>query len=301
MDNSGNLFGIAYWYGGDGLLFKLSKGTSGTWTETIVHKFGFLEGTPYGDFVFDSAGNLYGTTEDNYVNFSGAVFEFSPQPNGTWKEKILYSFPTADGVGAPVMGVIFDNQGNLYGAASVGLNKGINGAIYELSPQSNGTWAYSVVYSFTKNGIFQLNSRPVFDSKGNLYGTTYENNNGQVYQLSPVEGGGWKETILHAFNKTGGDGRWPVGDPVFDNSGNLYGATLYGGYGCNQALCGTVYKLALQSDGTWKENVVHAFESASDGSSPRSGMILGTSGILYGVTYYGGNRNGYGTVYEITP
>jgi hypothetical protein len=83
---------------------------------------------------------------------------------------------------------------------------------------------------------------------------------------------------------------------VFDNSGNLFGVTLYGGYGWNQALCGTVYKLAPQRDGSWKENVVHAFESASDGSSPRAGLILGNSGTLYGTTYYGGNRNGYGTV-----
>jgi uncharacterized repeat protein (TIGR03803 family) len=301
MDSSGNLFGVAFSFTGDGLLFELSKGANGTWTETVLHKFSYQEGTPFGDLVFDSAGNFYGTTENNYLNSNGEVFEFVRQSDGTYREKLLCSFPVADGVSAPAGGLTFDSHGNLYGPAALGLNGTLNGAVYELSPQSNGTWTFSLVYSFKNNGVFDLNSRVVFDANGNLYGTTYDNNNGQVYQLRHEQGGGWKETVLHSFNKTGGDGRWPVGDPVFDNNGNLYGVTFHGGYGCNQALCGVIYKLAPQSDGTWKETVVHAFESALDGSQPRAGMILSNSGNLYGSTYYGGNQNGNGTVYQITP
>jgi uncharacterized repeat protein (TIGR03803 family) len=105
---------------------------------------------------------------------------------------------------------------------------------------------------------------------------------------------------LHSFNKTAGDGRWPVGNPIFDSKGNLFGTTLYGGYGCSQEFCGTVYKLTPQSDGTWKESVAHAFESAGDGSQPRAGLYLNSSGNLYGTTYFGGSRNGYGTLYQIT-
>lgn len=86
-----------------------------------------------------------------------------------------------------------------------------------------------------------------------------------------------------------------------DTSGNLYDATQYGGLGCSQSLCGTVFKLTPKSGGTWKEAILHQFESAGDGSKPQWGLILDNSGNLYGTTYYGGGRYGYGTVYEITP
>ena len=65
-------------------------------------------------------------------------------------------------------------------------------------------------------------------------------------------------------------------------------------------ICGTVYKLS-PSAGTWKETILHAFVSATDGSEPNAGVILDSSGNIYGTTYYGGSRYGYGTIYEITP
>jgi hypothetical protein len=61
-----------------------------------------------------------------------------------------------------------------------------------------------------------------FDSKGNLYGTTFyggaggctNNGNGNgcgsIFELSPNVGGGWTETILYSFN-AGNDGNGPGG------------------------------------------------------------------------------------------
>jgi hypothetical protein len=302
MDNDGNLYGTesSNLDDGTGQIYELAKGANGAWTYSVLHTFSSKEGAPYGDLAWDSAGNLYGATGSPFTTFSGEVFKLSPQPDGTWKENILYTFPSSDGVSFPIAGVVLDSQGNLYGPSGWGLNHSQWGGVYELSPQSNGTWTLSVAYSFNNNGAFVPNSRLVFDSQGNLYGTTFANNNGQIFQLRPVQGGGWKETVLHSFNKTAGDGRWPVGNPIFDSKGNLFGTTLYGGYGCSQEFCGTVYKLTPQSDGTWKESVAHAFESAGDGSQPRAGLYLNSSGNLYGTTYFGGSRNGYGTLYQIT-
>lgn len=47
------------------------------------------------------------------------------------------------------------------------------------------------------------------------------------------------------------------------------------------------------------ESVLYSFQGGSDGSSPRSALIMGANGNLYGTTYYGGAMN-YGTVFKIT-
>jgi len=110
----------------------------------------------------------------------------------------------------------------------------------------------------------------------------------------------WKETTIHCFS-AGNDGSGPQGNLVADAGGNLYGATIYGGLGCNQSLCGVVYKLVPQTGGTWKETILHQFASAGDGSEPQAGVFVNSSGNVYGTTSVGGGRYGYGTVYEITP
>jgi uncharacterized repeat protein (TIGR03803 family) len=303
FDKVGNLYGAAHGdFNGSGLVFELSKGTGGTWSESVIHSFSPSEGGPSGDLTWDSNGNLYGTTSVDATGFDGEVFELSPQPDGSWKETVLYAFPSPTGVGFPTGGVVFDNKGNLYGPTFFGIGgSGSYGAIYELSPQANGPWTLTIVYNATSfNGSFP-SSRLTFDSIGNLYGTTNQQNYGEVFELSPTSGGGqWKETTIHSF-ASGSDGRFPQGTLIFDASGNLYGTATYGGLGCNQSLCGVVYRLTPQSGGIWKETILHQFESAADGSEPQQGLLLDNAGHLFGTTSYGGGRYGYGTVFEINP
>jgi len=302
LDSSGNLYGVLQGYLIEGWIFELSRSGNGTWTETIIHEFKPKEGMPNPDLTGDSSGNLYGTTQLDSTGYNGEVFEFSPQSNGTWKETVLYSFPAPDGVGMPVAGVIFDGKGNLYGAAFEGVGgNGGSGAIYELSPpQSGGTWSFTLLFSFAAtNGA--PSSRLVFDANGNLYGTSDNGPGlyGSIFELLPSAGGTWIEKIIHTFNLN--DGYYPIGTPILDAAGNVYGTTISGGSGCNQNSCGVVYKLTPQGKGNWKEAILHPFESATDGSEPGSGLYLDSSGNLYGTTYYGGSRYGYGTVYQITP
>ncbi len=68
-DSSGNLYGNTLAGGGadgDGIVYELSPGTDGIWTETFLRLFGPTGSpkgtTPEGSLVFDSVGNLYGTT-----------------------------------------------------------------------------------------------------------------------------------------------------------------------------------------------------------------------------------------------
>jgi uncharacterized repeat protein (TIGR03803 family) len=68
--------------------------------------------------------------------------------------------------------------------------------------------------------------------------------------------------VLYRF--TGGnDGRNPWAGVVFDQSGNLYGATSNGG----SAGAGVVYEL-MPSHGGWTDQVLYTFTGGQDGENP---------------------------------
>ena len=299
FDKQGNLYGAENGrFGSAGAIFELSKGPDGTWSEKVICQFAISEGSPNGELTWDSAGNLYGTAASPFSS-GGEVFELIPQPGGgSWKETVLYTFPSPGGVSYPNAGVVFDGKGNLYGPAFFSANDSFEGAVYELSPQANGPWALTMIY--VSNESSNPDSRLVFDSNGNLYGTATDSNYGQVFELSPATGGTWSETAIHHF-ASGSDGSEPRTPLIIDGDGRLYGTTVIGGKGCNQSSCGVVYRLSPQGGGIWKETILHQFESAEDGSQPQEGLLLDASGNLFGTTSYGGSRYGYGTVYEITP
>ncbi|HXM23772.1 MAG TPA: choice-of-anchor tandem repeat GloVer-containing protein [Terriglobales bacterium] len=108
-----------------------------------------------------------------------------------------------------------------------------------------------------------------------------------------LAGGAWAgtEKVLYSF-AGGSDGASPydTGLLVRDSSGNFYGTTYQGG-SCG---AGTVFELS--SGG--KETVLHNFCLGGDGGFPFGGVILDSSGNVYGTTEVGGTRNG-GTVFEL--
>src|SRR5215831_8432999 len=72
-----------------GVVFKLSQNPNGKWVYTIIHAFkGPDGGAPEGSLIFDSAGNLYGTTRQGGADNLGTVFELSPAGD-KWTEKVL--------------------------------------------------------------------------------------------------------------------------------------------------------------------------------------------------------------------
>ena len=144
----------------------------------------------------------------------------------------------------------------------------------------------------------------ILDAEGNLYGTTMIDGAyscGTVFKVSP-EG---KETVLHSFTGTGGDGANPVAPLTRDAAGNLYGTTEYGGLfggACGGNGCGVVFKL----DPAGKETVLYRFTGIPqvDGMNPQQGLVRDSKGNLYGTTSQGGiysYGNSYGTVFKIDP
>jgi hypothetical protein len=79
LDTSGNLYGTTN-YGGTyamGTVFELTPAEGGSWAETILHRFGNGKDGIYPDasMIFDSSGNLCGTTTLGGADGSGTVFE----------------------------------------------------------------------------------------------------------------------------------------------------------------------------------------------------------------------------------
>jgi uncharacterized repeat protein (TIGR03803 family) len=230
LDSSGNLYGTCFSGGayGFGIVFELSPGSNGIWTETILHSFsGGNDGSqPYNQsLALDADGNVYGITGGGGAHDYGIVFELVHGSNGTWTEKNLHAFAGGADASNPSGGLTFDASGNLYGASLY--------YTFELSPGSNGVWTEKQIHQFTggSDGAYP-ESALVFDNEGNLYGTTYKGglHRGTVFELTPSADGTWTEKILHKFSPTGGDGVSPA-DPALaiGLNGTLYGMTSSGG------------------------------------------------------------------------
>jgi uncharacterized repeat protein (TIGR03803 family) len=150
FDQAGNLYGTTLFGGGGpcggnggegcGTVFELSP-SSGGWTEQVLLRFPAKDGgNSWGGVVFDTAGNLYGTTYSRgggacktwLGKGCGTVFELTPSSGG-WTEQVLHSFRGSAG-GQPFGEVLFDGQGNIYGAVSGEGTNGSDGAVYEITP-----------------------------------------------------------------------------------------------------------------------------------------------------------------------
>jgi len=220
---------------------------------------------------------------------------------------VLYSFagPT-DGTN-PLAGLTMDHAGNLYGTTSAGAGGGW-GSVYRLM-RSGSNWSFFLLYTFRGyegNDGGGPYSRVTIGPDGALYGATHSGGNGQgcrelhgcgtVYKVEPKLGGifgPWQETVLYQFGTY--DGSDPLyGDVVFDQAGNLYGATRDGG----ADLLGAVYELT-PNNGSWTESVVNSFDGL-DGSTPLTGPSIDGAGNLYGTTSAGG-IDGLGAVYQLQP
>jgi len=226
----------------------------------------------------------------------------------------LYSFTGQNGDGAlPYAGLIVGKHARLYGTTAYG-GTWSAGTVFELQAPGagGGAWTETVLYSFAggSDGANPYGGL-VFGANGALYGTTSAGgtaNAGTVFELAPptVDGGAWKETILHDFGAIG-DGADPRDRLVFDSSGVLYGTTFYGGQpqpspNCVSG-CGTVFGLTppTGAGGAWTETALYTFpEGNFFGGNPAAGVVIGAGGILRGTTVYGG-ATGLGTVFELTP
>jgi uncharacterized repeat protein (TIGR03803 family) len=317
FDAAGNLYGTTPSggiYGCDtlgscGVAFELVRGADGKWTENVLHSFspgdslGFF---PRAGLILDARGNLYGTTDSGgrFCSASvscGTVFELSPS-SGQWTAKAIYAFRAGSDGSNPQAALTFDAVGNLYGTTSEG-GDSADGTIFELTPQTNGSWIKRTLHSFTTAEGAGPQSPMVLDRAGNLYGTADFGGArrsacggygcGTAFELSPAKKGVWTLKVLHSFGN-GKDGAYPVSGLTMDSAGNLFGVTSQGGArssACFAYGCGTAYELTRENSNNWTERVIHDFGSGSGGNLPRGNLVVDETGALYGGAVFGGSYN----------
>ncbi|MGA9964130.1 MAG: choice-of-anchor tandem repeat GloVer-containing protein [Terriglobales bacterium] len=301
-DAKGNLY-AATAAGGTysaGTVFMLSPAGK----ETVLYEFTGSNGdgnAPHGRLAFDAKGNIHGTTQGGGTNGTGTVYRLSPKSGGGWTEKVIYNFSAtgADGT-APSAGMTIAADGTMYSTTPDGGALGA-GTVFSLKKTSKG-WKQTVIQNLngSSNGGFPYEGL-MMDTAGNLYGaapTGGASGQGVIYRLSHTTKG-WVETVLHSFSGQNGDGAglyWI--DLISDKSGNIYGATSFGGTNGT----GTVWELVYsKTKKTYSESILYEFgaSGSGDGNNPYGGLAMDIKGNLYGTTLYGGPSN-IGTFYKLT-
>jgi len=315
FDSAGNAYGTTVVGGTSnfGTVFKLTPHSNGKWTETVLHNFtGGSDGkAPHGGVTIDAKGSLYGTAVAGGSGGTctgdgcGTVFRLT-RSGSNWNFSVLYNFTGGrDGFG-PGAGVVIDKKGNVYGTTPDGgkpngcAGNGC-GVVYQLVATKGGGWKQNVIHTFTGGNDGSTGSLGLLllDKAGNLYGVAElggAHGAGTAFKLSPASGGKWKMTILDEFKGMPHAG-FPYGGLISDATGSLYGTTYYGG----RNGLGSVFKLTLGSNGKWSESVLHSFKPEPDGNSPTSTLVFDAQGNLYGTTSAGGDANGDGVVFKLTP
>jgi hypothetical protein len=105
-------------------------------------------------------------------------------------ETVIHNFGAGTDATQPLGTVVFDKNGNLYGAAEHGARSGCNGgcgAIYQLRPNS-GNWTETILHRFT-GGVDGGSpyGTPVLSTMG-LFGIATvggAHNYGLVFELTP--------------------------------------------------------------------------------------------------------------------
>jgi hypothetical protein len=283
-----------------GVVFELSPGGK-WWTETVLHTFtGGTDGAyPTEGPVMDSAGNLYGKTLQTSTR-SGIVYELT-RFRGGWAEQTIYSLGSSVNYSFENNpGLTIDSAGNIFGSESYGKYDGSK--IFELSPDGNGGWDSTVIFTFDDTATNTL----VVGNDGNLYGTTVNGSrkhDGTVFELRLGKNGEWAKKSLYAF-QGGDDGEIPQAGITLDSAGNIYGTTGYGGAStvCGVTTlgvrCGTVFELTAPiGNGTYQEKILWSFD-LTDGAEPTAGLFLDSESNLYGTAEFGG-ANYAGVAFEV--
>lgn len=238
FDGLGNLYGTTTSGGtgnnGRGTIFELSL-NAGQWTHTVLYTFCADEQSricPDGDrpqagVTFDTAGNLYGTTEVGGAKNSqgtGTVYELSPGANG-WTETVLVNFIQTEKLQVPLGTVSFDPDGNLYTTASSGYS-----GVFELMPKTRTQRSF--IFDFRDGSspaagvLVDAKARAVYGTTP-LGGTGGSDGGGVAFKISKSG----QETVLYNFCQQPGcaDGVSPYAGLIEDSAGNLYGTTAGGG------------------------------------------------------------------------
>jgi uncharacterized repeat protein (TIGR03803 family) len=212
LDGKGNLYGATSAGGngtycpdpanGCGTIFELSPVPSGPWTYSLVYTFcsrvKCTDSMHPNGVVVAAKGKIYGTTAGAFQLSPGNAFELYKGTKGLWNFKLLHTFCSlpncADGE-FPSAAPVFDTAGNLYAPTGQTENPPMGeGTIFKLSPEPEGKWQFSSLYSFCASGFFPCTDGAIpaglltIDNAGDVYGTTDgggKKGGGVVFQIVP--------------------------------------------------------------------------------------------------------------------
>ncbi len=273
-----------------------STTTFGGWVPALpgswwIDSCGELCDLPSGNYTYQQIFTLAETTgtmltgefaadDSACVTLNGGLRQCTPGGQDGYEQYTTFEFATGFQVGTNTLEFVVNNQPE-YSALEVAVS--IENKLHHFGSGRDGAGP--------RAGL-------IIDAAGNLYGTTYaggDQSAGTVFELTPAEGGGWAEKVLHNFG-AGTVGANPLyAGVIFGADGNLYGTTSAGGaYGH-----GTVFKLTPGAGGSWTKNIIHNF-NGTDGAEPYAGLAVDADGNLYGTTYSGGVYGG-GLVFELSP
>jgi len=116
------------------------------------------------------------------------VFELTPADDGKWTYSLIFTFCCYD---SPYGLLTLDTFGNLYGTTAEG-GTHRDGDVYMLTLKQGGQWVETDLYSFCSAPNCSDGIGPwagmVWDSAGNLYGTTRAGgayDYGVVFEITP--------------------------------------------------------------------------------------------------------------------
>lgn len=265
-------------------------------TLTTLHIFTGADGNaPQAGLALGTNGSLWGTTASGgtgtnvCIDGCGTVFEISL--GGAFMSH--HSFTNADGE-APRAGLVQASDGNLYGTTAFGGTFAGHGTVFRITP----TGVFTNLHTFRGNEGNGVEGTLIEGSNGILYGTTSEGgpiSAGSVFQITT-------NGVFASFNVNASPGLdQPAAGLFLASDGNFYGTSEFGGSSTNCiGGCGAIYRITPSGVVT----NLHSFDG-SDGQSPKSVLVEGPGGILYGTTYGSPLSvlncvNGCGTIFQIT-
>jgi uncharacterized repeat protein (TIGR03803 family) len=259
-DAAGNLYGTTFLGGGSNDPSCPNHAGCGTVFElgpTGQHKvlYSFLNNSdgagPQG-VTGDGTGNLFGTTIGGgqgcpQILGCGTIFKLDASGNKT----VLHYFTGGSDGSTPSGSLALNSAGNLYGVASAGgdlacpYNGGAGcGVVFKLDTKG----VLTILHAFHGGSDGGVPNPVILDAAGNLYGSTQSGPSGYVCgTVFKLDALGNLTNLQNFAGPQGCSDGPPVGALVLDSAGNLYGATVFGGYSGGPAIClegcGTVFKI----------------------------------------------------------
>jgi uncharacterized repeat protein (TIGR03803 family) len=251
-----------------------------------------------------SNGNFYGTTPGGGAFGFGTLFQMSKSGvfgHLSFTDLNAGSVPLGRQPGSvPTSTPVLSSDGWLWGTTSAGGVNGTYGTIFRIRPE---TGEFQTMHNFASG--FEGNSPVcglVSDGQGYLWGVTrYTNNgtltNGILYRIHELTGV-FERKLTFGDTVAPNKGRVPLGALYYDGAGNLWGSTSAGSSNGH----GNLFKYTIA---TSTFTIVTEFSDrgvaagAIKGSGAASALVPDGNGFLWGVTPYGGDSVGNGTVFKV--